>query len=812
MKKVWGIYWTIITLLGCYTLWATWRIPSETKNAFLLGMSKSKIALCAGIVVLILICLVGAISSFLLKENGFSTGKCAGISAFILTIVLISGVIFLTPPVGKTAFERSVWERLTPVFIWAAFFVLLSVLILLISKNKEILRFLTSSVSALVWGFLIFILMAGAFVLALRTGIGIDPISGTFYRQGVSLLEGHLIVPLLFLYLLIPLFMISERNQKDNKKIVFTIIFFIVIWAAAVWLWQTTQFEGRSYFAPALRPPNYNYYPSSDAENYDLLAQSIILGNGFRNGMTVVRPLYAAFLALLHTIFGNDYIHVTNGQIVLLALIPAIVFLIAKQLRYPAAGLASASWIIWREIYSIRLTPSVQVSNSRLLMSDLPTLLMIALVILFIVKWCHSEKKIYALFCGGMIGTAMLLRTQCFVLIPALLLVFFCSSKITSIKWLSVLISLLGVIIVFCPWLLWGKIHPNTSANSETSEGHYLQQLYRNAAGETDKDTGLLQIIIKHPAETLRSVSAHFLNNEISSVLILPMRLNAPENSDQLFYEGDLFWYRENAHKTIEENLPLVGIYLLIIAIGITGAVRKNSFTGLIPFVIHIVYNLGNAFAMTSGFRFILPSDWIILFYFALGCVSVMEFFNRLFLFNFHLPNTGKLVSGELTDQLKGKKSEGFLPFFAFLLFLAVIGSILPLCDAVIPQRFSNKSQAQLEVEWIQSSEGSTIDLSQYQDQEIVFLEGRAIYPRFYKAGEGDSGGSSSAKRGLDSDRIVWMFHDQRVHVLNYSLTEDQVLYAANTKVPDPMDVLVVGIRHDDYVDVLDMHQLSPKE
>lgn len=811
MKKLWGIFWTIMTLLGGYALWTTRQLPSESKNIFLLGMSKSKLALCGGMAALILICLIGAIFSFTGKKNGFSTGKAAGISAYILLFGLIAARIFLLPPVGRTSLERSLLERLTPLIYWGCVFTLLAALVLLIQKFHEICSFQTSSVSALVWGAVVLLFMAGAVILSLRTGIGLDAISGTFYRQGVSLLEGHLIVPLLFLYLLLPLFMgLGPKTSGKRSETILTVLSVILVWAAAVWLWQTTQFEGRSYFAPALRPPNYNYYPASDAENYDLLAQSLLLGNGFRNGMTVVRPLYAAFLALLHTIFGNDYMQLTNGQILLLALIPVIVFLIGKHLRFTAAGLVAAAWVIWREIYSIRVTPLVQVSNSRLLMSDLPTLLMIALTVLFIVKWYRFDKEpLYALLCGGMIGTAMLLRTQCFVLIPAMFLLFICSSKKPAKKWFSILISILGFVIVFGPWTVWGRIHPNTTANADVSEGQYLQQLYRNAAGETDANAGLWQVIKAHPAETMQAVGSHFLNNELSSLLILPVRLIKPEEADRLFYEGDLFWYRENARSTIEENIPLICIYISVIIFGIIAVIRKNSFAGMVPLVIHLVYNLGNAFAMTSGWRFILPSDWIMLLYFAFGTAATLEFTARLFLFDFSLPKPA-LSDPDTETRTEQPHTVSGWAFTGALLLLALIGSVLPLCEIVIPQRFVPKTQAQLEVEWIRSSEGPALDLSKYSGEQIIYLEGRAFYPRFYKAGEGDSGGSSSAKRDLDYDRLVWMFHDQGVRVLCCPLTEEQVRKISAEPLPDPMDVLVAGIQRDDYIEVLDMKQPDP--
>ena len=824
MKRVWGIFWLIVSLIGGYALWCTRLLPSESQNAVLWGMSASKLVLCAGMAFGILFCLTAAVLSFLNRGNGFPSDKIAGISAYILIFLLVLGWIFLTPPVGKTALERSLSERLTPLAYWCASFSLLAFLFLLIQKFSMVLKYQFQSAGAIIWGVITIALMAGSIVYALSSGIGLDPISPTFYRQGVSLLEGHLIVPLLFIYPLVPLFSYGGPKVSGKKSgTILTIISAVLIWAAAVWVWQTTSFEGRSYFAPALRLPNNNFYPASDAENYDLLAQSVLLGNGFRNGLTVVRPLFAAFLAFLHSVFGNNYMAVTNGQILLLAFIPVFVFLIAKQCGCAAAGLLTAAWVIWREIYSIRLSPLVQVSNSRLLMSDLPTFLCLALVIFCTVKWYRNGKEIYrSLLCGGMIGTAMLLRTQCFVLIPVLWFIMLCSSKRPVIKWLSLAFSFIGFLIVFAPWTVWNRIYPNTTVNAEVSEDQYLKHLYQAAAGETDPEAGLFQIIARHPAEVFRAVGSHFLNNEISSLLILPVRLTKPTETDQLFYEPDLFWYRENARQTIEENKTIIAVYLVMISFGVISACRKNRFGGMIPLLFHIVYNLGNAFAMTSGFRFVLPVDWIMLYYFAFGCAAVTEFLGRIFLFSAQgqkdagtvktgyefIPESERLAeSNEPRTNIPETGNSGqSWAIEGTVLLLCAIGSVLPLCEKAIPRRFPVKNSDQIRQEWQASSDSSSPDLSRYAEENIVFLEGRAFYPRFYKAGEGDSGGSSSAKRGLDVDRLVWMFHDDRVHVLCCPLTEEQIRTLSGAA--DPMDVMVVGIQRDDYVEVLEMRQL----
>ena len=330
MKKiVWSLFWLIEAGIGAYALWNVFQFPSEARNAFWMGMSKQKLAMCGAMALMVIFCLTAAIIAAVKKEqNVFSSGQAAGIISYFIIFTLILGKIFLTPPVGKTALERSLLERLIPLAYWGLAFSVLSVIILIIQKAALLWKYQTSSAPALIWGLTAFLLMAGSIYYALRTGTGIDPISGTFYRQGVSLLEGHLILPLLFLYPLMPLFALTDDKPGAHKTFrkILCVLICAGLWAAAVYFWQTTPFEGRSYFVPALRLPNNNFYPSSDAEHYDLLAQSILLGNGFRNGLTIVRPLYAAFLALLHWIFGNDYMRLTNGQILVLALIPVIIF------------------------------------------------------------------------------------------------------------------------------------------------------------------------------------------------------------------------------------------------------------------------------------------------------------------------------------------------------------------------------------------------------------------------------------------------------------------------------------------------------
>ena len=128
----------------------------------------------------------------------------------------------------------------------------------------------------------------------------------------------------------------------------------------------------------------------------------------------------------------------------------------------------------------------------------------------------------------------------------------------------------------------------------------------------------------------------------------------------------------------------------------------------------------------------------------------------------------------------------------------------------MIPKRFAEKTSEQIAAEWKASSENAGSILSQVNEMNMVFLEGRAFYPRFYKAGEGDSGGSSSVKRGGDSDRLVWMFHDDSVHVLSCEFSGEQAEESMRHPFSDPIDVLVAGIPRGDYIEVLEMRMIKP--
>ncbi len=762
MKKIWRIFWFLSGIEALAAAFLLALSPSEQSNAFLFGLSKIKLMILLGTLLLAGVCLRIGIQS----KNVSS--KWIGGTVLLFAYILVLARIFLSPPIGVTATARSIRERIMPLILWMILFSVQAFLLLLFETKRKIPF---SPKGTIVFG-LLFLLISSCLFLAFRKGWGLECISKTFYRQGVSLLEGHLVIPLLVLF---PLLIIGFLFEKRTNNKYFSIIISIVVWFTAAFIWKSVPFEGRSYFLPALREPNLNFYPASDAKSYDMMAQSILIGNGFRCGITVVRPLYIALLALFHKIAGNDYMRVTDLQIFVLALFPLCVYWIGRLLDRPGIGLLAAAWIIWRETYSIRITPILHVSNSRLLMSDMPMALMVSAMILSGILWRKNRRsKTLAMLCGGLLGMGMLIRTQTFVLLAAFLLLFF----FCKVDWkhfaLHMLLFAVGCALVFGPWTLWNRIRPNVKMSDDMSEGSYLLKLYRDAAnlpgGENEQS--LLEIITGHPEPIAEAVTAHFFNNEISSLLVLPERENPAVEAEQFLYDGDLFWYRESSGNVLSQNTGLTVLYIFLISLGAGAVFSKREWIGLFPLIVHLIYNLGNALALNSGFRFILPVDWVLLLYFGFGCVFLMKKLIRI------------CIPENTTEIFVPAYNSTKIPLWIPCVSLLAIGLVLPFCDAGIPYQFRDE-------EALRHNYPDT-------DPDLLLMEGMAIYPRYYGADEGDSGGWNDAITGNGESRLVWEFVSRDIQTVMLPMKEAPV-----TPIPDPKRMVLIGKQQDGYIEAI---------
>jgi hypothetical protein len=183
-------------------------------------------------------------------------------------------------------------------------------------------------------------------------------------------------------------------------------------------------------------------------------------------------------------------------------------------------------------------------------------------------------------------------------------------------------------------------------------------------------------------------------------------------------------------------------INLALIALGIQGSWKRNRWIGVLPLSIGFVHLLINALARNSGGRYIQPVDWIGILYFCFGLVEVSVWVVNLF--------TRKRVKVEADPSpAVGARDNSYQnifrspQFYLLAILLLVIGSAAPILERSIQPRYPEQVQAQM-----LDSLFASPDLSEEQKQALTRLlaengvasVGRALYPRYNKANQGEPG------------------------------------------------------------------------
>jgi len=245
----------------------------------------------------------------------------------------------------------------------------------------------------------------------------------------------------------------------------------VALWVCTVLLWNSQPIYP-NWFVAAPRQPNYEYYPNSDALAYDMSAQLLMVGEKlqFLEEPFVRRPIHALYLTILHVIGGQDYQRVVFLQILVLAFLPVMIYLLTRKIYTRPAGLIAGVLVMLREANSIASAARVTSANAKLFMADLPaTLAVVCFVYLFVI-WIKDtdRKQLYALISGAALGISMLIRQEVgIMLLGAVFILVFVFWKRPGQFIRQFSLFLLGAFLILSPWVwrnwqLTGKIFLDT--------------------------------------------------------------------------------------------------------------------------------------------------------------------------------------------------------------------------------------------------------------------------------------------------------------------------------------------------------------
>jgi len=849
IKQVgYGLLW-LFGLQSLIAAVATLMIPTDPKNNFLLGYSLPRLALVSWF-------LLACVGFFWLAWQGtrnnswmgahirfvFSRpGASADLSAFFLMLLAISITMIVTPPTYP-ALWSAYFIRLRPLIFWLGLvscqaliglvyvgaYASLARLTAKIKRHKRtfIASGLFSITFGLVWGWIA------------KTGVGLRGQWAFWNEAGVPLLAGQILQVGGWVVVLVLLNALLARRVRARQvswgwvKIVKyqDLLVGLALWLVAAVVWLQTPLAV-NFFAPGPYPPDYAYFPYSDAATWNMDGQTALIGEGIAYGNTSAdHTALAGFYAVLHLLVGQDFNRIVAWQTIIYACFPVLLYAFGKALHNWATGLFLAGLVIVRSANAIAAGGMINLSHVKLLLTEVPTGLGLALLALWLFRWLKNTERHpgYSLAVGAVMAGLILLRFNTLTFPLAVLIgtaLFYDNDSKTWIK--DSAFMLLASILVLSPWMWHSWQISGTPLFFAVKSQHILVDGYRyflppeptpvtpssdilrsvphdalvtNNIEELqadflfDTNTTPINGLDSGPKDQSFIITNHFIHNIVTSVMILP---TIPELRDlrATIHEGYPYWNKIDppwAGALSTTEIAGLSINLALIALGLGISWRKWGLAGWVPLGIFLTYNLSTAFAGTSGGRYIVPVDWVVLLYYAIGLVQLITWGLRFF---------GLMPAGEGSLPVDSSFSyrQGVLLMLPFLLFT----SAMTIIDRVIPQRYPDLTEIEI-LERLQQED--LLAQTGYDFDELeVFLQdsggqaylGRALYPRFLNSGQGESTASDTVYDPKDYPRLAFSM------IGNFGVyySKDAIIHLAKSPeyFPHAVDVIVIGCKNSEY-------------
>jgi hypothetical protein len=758
-------------------------VPSES------GLSPARLAL-LGILALFFF---GGLFGGWIARRGLTRFERALSTPFILTCSLtvpaLGLILFLLRYLNP---ERLLpyYERLSPL-LWLLLVVAAQTAIfLLLSKNgfhpQEIAKrkpiYRSTAVA--------FAILLAVFLFVAITKLGTTPDTAYWGEPGAAILGWQFGIAILVG------FAILLFNTLNVQRSTFNAItpFVIYLTAASLWLTVPVDVLRNSFYAP-ITPPADMPLPYSDAGFYDSLSQSLLIGTGYLGGIPP-RPFYVIFLAALHFVFGQNYPAIIAAQTLVLAFFPVALYFLAKKLHSPAAGITVALFAIFRELVSLWISSNIRVANSKTFTTDFPTAMALAFLCLVLIWWLERRDLKSTFTAGGVFGLVLLFRTQSLLVLPAVfVLAWFAYQRKTKDWFIAGAVFAVAMLLTVLPWLTHNFTVEGQFTFDDPRQSAVIYSQYSFTGNldlsqfnpETDSvGERIVSFTLENPAYVAGFIVTHILNTEIGGLLALPLvadfeSLSAPVNIYWGAWDGTLAWY----------NLALLIFYLAVIAVGLGSAWRRTGWLGLIPLAVNLGYVLANGISRFSGWRYNLPVDWVIYFYFALGAVELLGGLTLLF-----GAKTEKVFPAYLSPETKPVALRDFRPqYLLILLAFAFVGSLPWLAKGLAQPRYA-ASQPEL-IAKLESSGYASDEVNAFLSQPgAVLVEGRMLYPRMYRRYEGMSSANPwTAYAPRDFARLGFLLlNDQSVNMI---FTTKEIL-----DFPQGADTIVLACQRDGYFDV----------
>lgn len=721
------------------------------------------------------------------------------LTLLLLAMALIAGQWLLSIPEVENQNQQSLLVHLRPFFLWLILFNILTVSSLIISGKKFHAELFSRFsrvllISALVVGVLLYLTQVA--------DIGFSEESetmGLFHPLGFPLLGYQVFFAWLGCSLLVGAFFWARCAWKVGNvpPLLVDTVLCLMLFVLAFALWKGVPLKP-NWFVDIPRPPNFEYYPNSDAVYYDTNAQNLLaMGQywEYRKAESIGRrSVMLLFHAATHSLGGLGYEEMISWLVAGSALIPVLLYLLGTRLHSRWAGLFAGVLFILRHRNGLMLGDVVTGANVKLLMSEIPTTFGVVLSVLLGAAWLQAPRRRWPLgvFTGAAIGLSTMIRIENILLLPFLSLPALLVYQGRLWKWVrGLLLPTAGLVLVVSPWVVrngfrTGKIYLESPSNKiglirDTLRLDAEMKQNEDAFQQDIKRQGFLpplqqssQVLIsalgsghsrvendgnqRAEIKTQEIIANHYTNSLVQSVLYLPTTPlgTQPDFLSQLInrnlqptYGGFLFspdtyvrslpyWFEPwDGRLTRRTLLGFAGTVFLIIW-GLHSLFQKHRGAALVPLAMMLSGMTAYALIRYSGGRFLQKADWVTSFYYAVGLVDLTRAGLRAWV-------------GDRRDH--STFQEGYLPspfFMSFkgwrgwlvvLLFPLLLGCVLPGVEILLPDRYPDQILGE-KVSFLAQKETTLLSTSQEKAvQELLknggqAVYGRALYPRYFEKGD----------------------------------------------------------------------------
>ncbi|HSJ88506.1 MAG TPA: hypothetical protein VK909_14945 [Anaerolineales bacterium] len=755
-QKVILAYSFFIVVVSIFLLGGMFRSPSEPQSSIIFGLSLLRLLIAFGFLIAGIFFAALGFKAFqdqkwaeTFLEWWFGEGPFSKAFFWLAGVSLGLGWVGCFIPSYRVGLLRAYWDRIQPMMVFILAVSIATVLVF-IARRTSFSKQKPKTADVFRLGFILFLISLP--VLAWSTFNNYDAyrLEDFWYGAAVPILASQLMVAIsagiLFL---------SSTKNLDTRS--FDVIIFLLLFIGTAILWAREPLHG-SFLFTGPTAPNKVFYPFADAATFDIASQFGLIGQGIYifNTPFFERTLYISFLIYLHSLFGQDYQTLMTVQAVIFAIFPALVYSIGRSLNMRAVGLAAAIIAAIRGANAIAASNMIDLANPKMIMTDFPTAIGLALLILLLCEWLKEPEKkwSYALWCGGVVGFTMMIRTNALIFLPLIPLYVLLRYLPRWKHWLlASTLTVLAVIAITLPWELRNvsrgalpyspiltKIQQVLQMRYSSPSGSVLPQENFFAAATLQATTVLSSSLFDGQVQACQTVACfapkHFVHNVITSILLFP---TSPVFDDlrHTVKGSNPYWRQDWDGRFNPSALLFFSLNIFFITLGISAAWKREHLAGIAPLAIFVFYDLSDALARTSGGRYIVPMDWILSLYYVIGI---------LFLFTEIAVATNMRFAplfdpGSSNSSTPSRRS-GWATTITILLVLFVVGSLVPLSEKLHPPRYANfnVSEALQRSEQQVASAGlamGKID-SFLKNPGAQILVGRTLYPRSYKLGQGE--------------------------------------------------------------------------